>query len=135
MTWMAWKCPMETTTLQQNWDLSLQVLLQWVFHFFSCAPDWESSEHTIYTIYWFLAGFLCPLSVIMFSSAQTLHHLRKVKNLKLVVRHRSKGDRSSALGAKGPSLKTRWRMWIYFYIFKFCKRIEMIKRSTIGANL
>jgi hypothetical protein len=46
--------------------------------FFRCAPDWESSEHTVYTIYWFLAGFLLPLAIILFSSVQTLHHLRKV---------------------------------------------------------
>ena len=49
-----------------------------IFFFNRCAPDWESSEHTVYTIYWFLAGFLIPLAVILFSSAQTLHHLRKV---------------------------------------------------------
>jgi hypothetical protein len=44
----------------------------------SCAPDWESRDHTVYTIYWFLAGFLFPLSVILYTSGKTLFHLRHV---------------------------------------------------------
>jgi hypothetical protein len=44
----------------------------------SCAPAWQSIEHTGYTIYWFWAGFLIPLAIILVTSALTLRHLKEV---------------------------------------------------------
>ena len=43
-----------------------------------CAPDWESNNHVVYTIYWLCAGFLFPLVVILYSSIATILHLKDV---------------------------------------------------------
>ena len=46
----------------------------------TCAPDWESNKHIIFTIYWLFTGFLIPLVVIIYSSYKTVLSLKEVSS-------------------------------------------------------
>lgn len=43
----------------------------------TCAPDWESNEHLVFTWYWVIFGFLAPLVAIFVSNIATIWTLKK----------------------------------------------------------
>lgn len=44
----------------------------------TCAPDWESNKHLLYTWYWTIFGFLVPLFIILITSYKTIAQMKRV---------------------------------------------------------